>query len=94
LFDVFAGEQELWVLRAAGVPRNRGTSHDLRNAARDSREDYLPVQYVRIIWKIVEVAFNLFKVIGGNWSAVAALVLSLVELHAVWQVERGAAQAF
>jgi hypothetical protein len=49
---------------------------------------------VRIIWKIVEVAFNLFKVIGGNWSAVATLVLSLVELHAAWQVERGAAQAF
>lgn len=51
------------------------------------------MRYVRIIWKIVEVAFNVIKVMGGNWSAVIALVLSMVELHAVWREELVAAQA-
>jgi hypothetical protein len=50
------------------------------------------VQYVRIICKIAEVAFNLAKVLGGSWSSVAALVLSVVELHAAWQ-EPAMAQA-
>ena len=51
------------------------------------------MQYVRIICKIAEVAFNLFKVLGGNWSAVVALVLSMVELHAVCWPEPDLAQA-
>jgi hypothetical protein len=51
------------------------------------------VRYVRIIWKLVEVAFNLIKVMGGNWSAVVALALSMVELHAVWRDELATAQA-
>jgi hypothetical protein len=54
---------------------------------------YLSVQYVRIICKIAEVAFNLFKVLGGNWSAIAALVLSMVELHAASRPEPGLPQA-
>ena len=51
------------------------------------------MQYVRIICKIAEVAFNLFKVLGGNWSAVVALVLSMVELHAACWPEPDLAQA-
>lgn len=51
------------------------------------------MQYVRIICKIAEVAFNLFKVLGGNWTAVAALVLSMVELHAAFCPEPRTAQA-
>ncbi|MBV9453176.1 MAG: hypothetical protein JOZ19_03490 [Rubrobacter sp.] len=54
---------------------------------------YPLMQYVRIICKIAEVAFNLFKVLGGNWSAIATLVLSMVELHAAWQPEPGVTQA-
>jgi hypothetical protein len=57
-------------------------------------EVYLLVQYVRIICKIAEVAFNLFKVLGGNWSAIAMLVLSMVELHSAWRPEPGVTQAF
>ena len=51
------------------------------------------MQYVRIICKIAEVAFNVFKVLGGNWSAVVALVLSMVELHAACWPEPDLAQA-
>jgi hypothetical protein len=51
------------------------------------------VRYVRIIWKLVEVAFNLTKVLWGNWSPAAALILSMVELHTLWRDELAAAQA-
>ncbi len=51
------------------------------------------MQYVRIICKIAELAFNLFKVLGGNWAAVVALVLSIVELHEVCWPEAEMAQA-
>ena len=51
------------------------------------------MQYVRIMSKIVEVLFNLFKVLGGNWTAIAALVMSMIELHAAWQEPRMASQA-
>lgn len=40
------------------------------------------MQYARIIYKIAEVAFNLVKVLGGNWAAIVGLVLSMSELHA------------
>ena len=48
------------------------------------------MEYVRIIARIAEVVFNLVKVLGGNWSAVAALVMSLIDLHAAWQAPRAA----
>ena len=51
------------------------------------------MQYVRIMSKIAEVLFNLFKVLGGNWSAIAALVMSMIELHAAWQEPRMASEA-
>jgi hypothetical protein len=50
------------------------------------------VRYVQIIWKLVEVAFNLIKVMGGNWSAIVALVLSMIELHAMWRDDLATAQ--
>jgi len=43
------------------------------------------VQYVRIVGKIAEVLFNLTKVLGGNWSAIVTLVMSVIDLHAAWQ---------
>ena len=46
------------------------------------------MEYVRIIAKIAEVVFNLFKVLGGNWSAIVALVMSVVDLHSAWQAPR------
>ena len=48
------------------------------------------VQYVRIIGKIAEVLFNLTKVLGGNWSAIVALIMSVIDLHAAWQAPLGA----
>jgi hypothetical protein len=48
------------------------------------------VEYVRIIGKIAEVLFNVAKVLGGNWSAIAALVMSVIDLHAAWQGPRAA----
>lgn len=45
------------------------------------------MQYARIIYKIAEVAFNLVKVLGGNWAAIVALVLSMAELHAALRPE-------
>jgi hypothetical protein len=46
------------------------------------------VEYVRIIAKIAEVVFNLVKVLGGNWAATVALVMSVIELHAAWQAPK------
>jgi hypothetical protein len=46
------------------------------------------MEYVRIISKIAEVVFSLVKVLGGNWSAIVALVMSVIDLHAAWQVPR------
>jgi hypothetical protein len=43
------------------------------------------VQYVRIVGKIAEVLFNLTKVLGGNWSAIVTLVMSVIDLHAAWR---------
>ena len=43
------------------------------------------MQYVRIIGKIAEVLFNLTKLLGGNWSAIVALIMSVIDLHAAWQ---------
>jgi predicted aminopeptidase len=51
------------------------------------------MQYVRIICKIAEVAFNLFKVLGGNWAAVFALFLSMADLHEACWPEARMAQA-
>jgi hypothetical protein len=48
------------------------------------------VQYVRIVGKIAEVLFNLTKVLGGNWSAIVTLVMSVIDLHAAWQAPKGA----
>jgi hypothetical protein len=76
-----------------GRPESRGTSRGYGSQPERVGEDYLAVRYVKIIWKIVEVAFNLMKVMGGNWSAVVALVLSMFELHAVWRDELDTAQA-
>ena len=46
------------------------------------------MENVRIIAKIAEVVFNLMKVLGGNWSAIIALVMSVMDLHAAWQAPR------
>lgn len=43
------------------------------------------MEYVRFIAKIAEVVFNLVKVLGGNWSAIVALVMSVIDLHAAWR---------
>jgi hypothetical protein len=45
---------------------------------------------VRIISKVVEVLFNFAKVLGGNWTAIAALAMSMIELHEAWQASRTA----
>jgi hypothetical protein len=45
---------------------------------------------MRIIAKMAEVAFNLVKVLGGNWSAMVALVMSVIDLHAAWREPRAA----
>ena len=50
------------------------------------------MQYVQIIYKLAEVAFNLFKVLGGNWMAIAALVMSMVELHSAFSPAPATAQ--
>jgi hypothetical protein len=48
------------------------------------------VEYARIIAKIAEVVFSLVKVLGGNWWAIAALVMSVIDLHAAWQAPKAA----
>lgn len=48
------------------------------------------MQYVRMIGKLVEVLFNLAKVLGGNWVAIAALAMSMIDLHEAWQASRTA----
>ena len=38
-----------------------------------SKEEWLPVRYVRIMLKLTEVLFALFKLAGDNWSTLLAL---------------------
>ena len=68
----------------------KGYILERRDAGLWTGEDHLAVEYVRIIGKIVEVLFNLAKVLGGNWASIAALALSMVELHEAWQASRTA----
>jgi hypothetical protein len=46
------------------------------------------MEYVRIMSKIAEVVFSLVNVLGGNWSAIVALIMSVIDLHAAWQAPR------
>jgi hypothetical protein len=48
------------------------------------------VQHLRTIGKIAEVVFTLVKVLGGNWSAIITLVMSVIDLHAAWQAPKAA----
>jgi hypothetical protein len=48
------------------------------------------VQHLRIVGKIAEVVFTLLQVLGGNWSAMVALVMSVIDLHGAWQAPKAA----
>jgi len=39
------------------------------------------MRYVKIICRIAELGLNLLKVLGGNWAAIFALVVSAIELR-------------
>ena len=43
------------------------------------------MEYARIIGKVAAVVLNLAKVLGGNWLAIVALVMSVMDLHAAWR---------
>jgi hypothetical protein len=46
----------------------------------------------RTIHRVADVVLNLVKVLGGNWSAIISLAMSVFELYEVlWEPEPSAA---
>jgi hypothetical protein len=39
------------------------------------------MKHARTIHRVAEVVFNLVKVLGGNWSAIFSLAMSMLELY-------------
>lgn len=39
------------------------------------------MKHARTVHRVAEVVLNLVKVLGGNWSAVISLAMSLFELY-------------